>query len=95
MAFMRSTLAYALFWFNFIITGLILGSVLLSSNTNNNLNAILYADFGVIFFLFLYLISFCVGGNEYCTSDRKVNTRFAVGSCCGACICYEKDYFFY
>ena len=56
MAFMRSTLAYALFWFNFIITGLILGSVLLSSNTNNNLNVILYVDLGVMFFLFLYLI---------------------------------------
>ena len=86
MAFMRSTLAYALFWFNFIITGLILGSVLLSSNTNNNLNVILYVDLGVMFFLFLYLISFCVGGNECCTSDREVNAGFAIGSWYGACI---------
>ena len=89
MAFMRSTLAYALFWFNFIITGLILGSVLLSSNTNNNLNVILYVDLGVMFFLFLYLISFCVGGNECCTSDREVNAGFAIGSWYGACICCD------
>ena len=89
MAFMRSTLAYALFWFNFIITGLILGSVLLSSNTNNNLNVILYVDLGVMFFLFLFLISFCVGGNECCTSDREVNAGFAIGSWYGACICCD------
>ena len=86
MAFMRSTLAYALFWFNFIITGLILGSVLLSSNTNY---IILFIDLGVMFFLFLFLISFCVGGNECCTSDREVNAGFAVGSCYGACICCD------
>ena len=86
MAFMRSTLAYALFWFNFIITGLILGSVLLSSNTNY---IILFIDLGVMFFLFLFLISFCVGGNECCTSDREVNAGFAIGSCYGACICCD------
>ena len=89
MAFMRSTLAYALFWFNFIITGLILGFVLLYSNTNNNLNVILYVDLGIIFFLFLFLISFCVGGNECCTSDREVNAGFAIGSWYGACICCD------
>ena len=89
MAFMRSTLAYALFWFNFIITGLILGFVLLSSNTNNNLNVILYAHLGVMLFLFLYLISFCVGGIECCTSDREVNAGFAIGSWYGACICCD------
>ena len=86
MAFMRSTLAYALFWFNFIITGLILGSVLLSSNTNY---IILFIDLGVMFFLFLFLISFCVGGNECCTSDREVNAGFAIGSWYGACICCD------
>ena len=86
MAFMRSTLAYALFWFNFIITGLILGSVLLSSNTNY---IILFIDLGVMFFLFLFLISFCVGGNECCTSDREVNAGFAIGRCYGACICCD------
>ena len=86
MAFMRSTLAYALFWFNFIITGLILGSVFLSSNTNY---IILFIDLGVMFFLFLFLISFCVGGNECCTSDREVNAGFAIGSWYGACICCD------
>ncbi len=29
-------------------------------------------------FLFLYLISFFVGGNECCTLDREVNAGFAV-----------------
>lgn len=44
LAFMRSTLAYALFWLNLISTGLILALSLLSFNT---LYIILYLDIGV------------------------------------------------
>lgn len=58
LAFMRSTLAYALFWLNLISTGLILTLSLLSFNT---LYIILYLDIGAMFFVLLILTTFCAG----------------------------------
>ena len=88
LAFMRSTLAYALFWLNLISTGLILTLSLLSFNT---LYIILYLDIGAMFFVLLILTTFCAGENECCTSDKHVNARFPIGSCYGACICADYD----
>ena len=88
LAFMRSTLAYALFWLNLISTGLILTLSLLSFNT---LYIILYLDIGAMFFVLLILTTFCAGENECCTSDKHVYARFPIGSCYGACICADYD----
>ena len=48
---------------------------------------ILYCDIAAILFVFILMVSFCISGNECCTSDTSVNENFAVGSCYGACIC--------
>jgi hypothetical protein len=89
MAFMRSTLAYTLFWLNLISTGLIITLSLLSFDT---LYIILYLDVGAMAFVFFFLITFCAEDNECCTSDKHVYARFAIGSCYGACICCDNVY---
>jgi len=87
---MKSTLAYALFWLNFFSTGTILALVIMDDEMKKEYyEMILYIDSGAMFLVFLFMISFCVGKNECCSSDEDVNNNFAIGSCYGACICCD------
>ena len=88
MAFMRSTLAYALLWLNLIFTFLILFFFARISPKSKDLDRILlYINFSSFVPILMLIFSFCVTKNECCSTDKEVNEGFAIGSCFGLCLC--------
>ena len=83
MAFMRSTVAYGLFWINLLASIFILIFWIQDAYEPY----ILSIDIVAILFVILLMISFCLNHNECCTSDPATNESFAIGSCYGVCIC--------
>ena len=92
MNYMRSNLAFALFWINLITSGLIIFFYIkmykdyYSENYRLN-HYILYIDIVAIFFEILFMISFCVTKNECCSSES--DEEFAIGTCYGTCVCCD------
>ena len=86
MAFMRSTVAYGLFWINLLASIFILIFWIQDPSEPY----ILYIDIVAILFVILLMISFCLTHNECCSPDPATNEYFAIGSCYGACICCDK-----
>ena len=88
MAFMRSTLAYALLWLNLIFTFLILFFFARISPKPKDLDRILlYINLSAFVPILMLIFSFCVTKNECCSTDKEVNEGFAIGSCFGLCLC--------
>ena len=88
MAFMRSTLAYALLWLNLIFTFLILFFFARISPKPKDLDRILlYINLSSFVPILMLIFSFCVTKNECCSTDKEVNEGFAIGSCFGLCLC--------
>ena len=92
MNYMRSNLAFALFWINLITSGLIIFFYIkmykdyYSENYRLN-HYILYIDIVAIFFEILFMISFCITKNECCSSES--DEEFAIGTCYGTCVCCD------
>ena len=94
MAFMRSTLAYALLWLNLIFTFLILFFFARISPKPKDLDRILlYINFSSFVPILMLIFSFCVTKNECCSPDKEVNKEFAIGGCFGLCLCCGTDRF--
>ena len=94
MAFMRSTLAYALLWINLISFFLILFFLTgISGNRKVFDYVISYIDLSSFVPILMLSFSFCVTKNECCSPDKEVNKEFAIGSCFGLCLCCGTDRF--
>ena len=94
MAFMRSTLAYALLWINLISFFLILFFLTRISGNRKVFDYVIsYIDLSAFVPILMLSFSFCVTKNECCSPDKEVNKEFAIGSCFGLCLCCGTDRF--
>ena len=96
MEYMRTSLAFIVFWANLLFSTLNLYFSLKSHHNYKYLNGQDYFDLTLSMIIitgcsFLFIIalafSFCFTGNECCNNNPIVRETFPIGNCYGSCLC--------
>lgn len=94
MAYMRSSLAFVVFWANFLFSTLNLYFSIKSHQNywgGQNYSTLTLCMIIITGCSFLFIIalafSFCFTGNECCIDNENIKENFPIGSCYGSCLC--------